>query len=317
MHGQRGRVISAIVFISLVGVGLVSDACSERQGFYSKNQARTPFAPKPHISASPEIEYFLPVRKFEENQANEFDRSGSNDSRQAPVIAKTRDELLSYYGDPTAEVPILGREDAPKPFKAMMQAMEIGDEELARGYAKQFVGYINKVQSRNASVMNFVGDALNQRGEQNSNARLKALLQDENDTPDAIEPSQNPTKLMVDPKGEVDALIVLRLGDLESQKMIPVIQRLNDYSTKDPRVQAHVFFVGAESREQLAEYAAINGLRIEPRDGTILANELNLKKLPATVLVSRNTGQHLIRQEVVEFNELLSVVNKIQGERND
>ena len=59
---------------------------------------------------------------------------------------------------------MLAVENAPKPFKAMLRALEAGHDDLAFQYARQYVRYIGHVQSQNARLMSMTGKALEREG---------------------------------------------------------------------------------------------------------------------------------------------------------
>lgn len=68
-----------------------------------------------------------------------------------------RDRIVREFGNPEEEVPILGDEKAPKPFRGMMHALESGDKELAFKYARTYVRYMNKVKERSSLAAQLAG----------------------------------------------------------------------------------------------------------------------------------------------------------------
>lgn len=68
-----------------------------------------------------------------------------------------RERIVREFGDPDEEIPILGDEKAPKPFRGMMHALEAGNKELAFQYARSYVRYINKVKDRTSLVTQLAG----------------------------------------------------------------------------------------------------------------------------------------------------------------
>ncbi len=71
--------------------------------------------------------------------------------------AALKEKILSEHGDPKIDPPVNVVENAPKPFKAMMAALEAGEDQLAFSYARQYVRYLKRLQDRTGKVMGFVG----------------------------------------------------------------------------------------------------------------------------------------------------------------
>lgn len=76
----------------------------------------------------------------------------------------SEDDIVSEFGDPDEKLPMMAVENAPKPFKAMLRALEAGHDDLAFQYARQYVRYIGHVQSQNARLMSMTGKALEREG---------------------------------------------------------------------------------------------------------------------------------------------------------
>lgn len=74
------------------------------------------------------------------------------------------EDITAEFGDPEEKLPMLAVENAPKPFKAMLRALEAGHDDLAFQYARQYVRYIGHVQSQNARLMSMTGKALEREG---------------------------------------------------------------------------------------------------------------------------------------------------------
>ncbi len=74
------------------------------------------------------------------------------------------EDIVAEFGEPEDKLPVIAVESAPKPFKAMMRALEAGHDDLAFQYARQYVRYIGHVQSQNARLMSMTGKALEREG---------------------------------------------------------------------------------------------------------------------------------------------------------
>ncbi|MFM1847338.1 MAG: hypothetical protein RL417_812 [Pseudomonadota bacterium] len=101
----------------------------------------------------------------------------ANDTAEAAAAQKAKDggsnfdpestsadDITTEFGDPEEKLPMLAVESAPKPFKAMLRALEAGHDDLAFQYARQYVRYIGHVQSQNARLMSMTGKALEREG---------------------------------------------------------------------------------------------------------------------------------------------------------
>ncbi|MCB0320681.1 MAG: hypothetical protein KDD60_07110, partial [Bdellovibrionales bacterium] len=78
--------------------------------------------------------------------------------------ATDRESIIALYGDPSGPTPIEAEDNAPEPFKAMHMAAEIGDEELAFQYARQYVRRMGKLRSRMDLIMGLQAKALEAEG---------------------------------------------------------------------------------------------------------------------------------------------------------
>jgi len=76
----------------------------------------------------------------------------------------SEDDIVAEFGEPDEKLPMMAVENAPKPFKAMLRALEAGHDDLAFQYARQYVRYIGHVQSQNARLMSMTGKALEREG---------------------------------------------------------------------------------------------------------------------------------------------------------
>lgn len=70
-----------------------------------------------------------------------------------------REKIFAEFGDPETDPTINVVDNAPKPFKAMMRALDFGDDELAFDYARQYVRYLDRHKERVSRVTSLVGHA--------------------------------------------------------------------------------------------------------------------------------------------------------------
>ncbi len=151
---------------------------SPMKGFFNKGSARTVFSDPAGEEARASIQYF-PSKKpieAEEELAPETAPEAqpaklaqpAQEAKAEQKTAKTkeekREELVKNYGAPDEEAPVQAQENAPKPFRAMMAALETGDDELARSYARQYVRYMARLQQRTTRVVGLMGGAMVREG---------------------------------------------------------------------------------------------------------------------------------------------------------
>lgn len=65
----------------------------------------------------------------------------------------SKEAIIAEYGNPSEPAPILAQENAPKPFKAMMAALQAKDDQLAYQYARQWIRYMDDLNARTTKVM--------------------------------------------------------------------------------------------------------------------------------------------------------------------
>jgi len=177
----------AILFAEADGNGrfyATKSSTSPLHGFFEKGSARTVFSDPAGDEARANIQYF-PVRKpvepdeelTEEAPAGvapaklaQPEQAAKKEQKTALTKEEKRAELVKNYGAPDEEAPVQAQENAPKPFRAMMAALETGDDELARSYARQYVRYMSRLQQRTTRVVGLMGGAMVREGlmEENS-----------------------------------------------------------------------------------------------------------------------------------------------------
>jgi hypothetical protein len=133
-------------------------------GFFDKGSARSIFSPAVTLKAAPPL-HMLRADEAEPQEAETPPAPGTPPTTTAqatPLPLKER--LAQTYGNPEEEAPIYAHESAPRPFKALMEAMQAGDEELAYKYARQHVRYLRNMKERVMRVTNMNRYAMQQEG---------------------------------------------------------------------------------------------------------------------------------------------------------
>ena len=113
----------------------------------------------------PEMEYGPPkILPLETEQPEQPVAAKQQDAAQvqAPVAAVPppgvdgdKFKLQQEFGDPTEQVTVKGVDSAPKPYRAMLAAIQMGRDDLALEYANQWHGYMKSIDrlSRIATSM--------------------------------------------------------------------------------------------------------------------------------------------------------------------
>ncbi len=151
---------------------------SPMKGFFNKGSARTVFSNPAGEEARASIQYFpskKPIEAEEElapetapeaqpAKLSQPAQEAKTEQKAAKTKEEKREELVKNYGAPDEEAPVQAQENAPKPFRAMMAALETGDDELAYKYARQYVRYMGRLQQRSTRVVGLMGTAMEREG---------------------------------------------------------------------------------------------------------------------------------------------------------
>lgn len=151
---------------------------SDRNAFFQKESVRDIFAPQPELLDANGFEYFPPQNQPEPEE-DEFVAEPTPPPPAAQPVAKTpneekleqlakistRDDVVAKFGDPAQDTPVLPKnEDAPMPMRGMLAAMQIGDDEMAFQYARQYVRYMKDLQISNTKTLSLVNLAARREG---------------------------------------------------------------------------------------------------------------------------------------------------------
>ncbi|MCI5066133.1 hypothetical protein MRY87_10450 [bacterium] len=85
-------------------------------------------------------------------------------NKEPEMVGETRESIIARYGDPKGEVVIVPEQSAPKPFKAIHAAMQIGDEELAFQFARKHVRYLAGFKNRIGDLTGMIAKAMEVEG---------------------------------------------------------------------------------------------------------------------------------------------------------
>lgn len=134
-------------------------------GFFKKNAAQSIFRERVAWDKAPQIEYFPVVRPIEDiGEEEELTPQQKPEEPGKKKYLPDAQAILEEYGDPSEDPHVLAQPDAPAPFKAVMAALEIGDEKLAYKFARQWARYISNVNERTLMVTGLTGLAMKTEG---------------------------------------------------------------------------------------------------------------------------------------------------------
>ena len=258
------------------------------------------------------------------------------------------DKILKDFGDPELDPPINVVENAPKPFKAFMSALDSGDKKLAFKYAKQYARYMKRLQGRLSDVVGMVGIAQETEGVtgvedwQSSPEfnKYRYLLKDDLKEEDleisaevakrrsAVEKEQANLELLerakanekmagkapVDPKARVDVLFFFSPEGRFTPQMLAEIDKLRTGFSDDPRVRISAFYVSSAPVQDLAQFQKEHDISFAIKPDTAgLHTKFKIKELPATVLVSPGTSQGVVEEGFRRSFYLDEIIRMMQG----
>ena len=86
------------------------------------------------------------------------------EGKEVAMIDETRESIIERYGDPREQVVITPDQAAPKPFKGIHAALQIGDEQLAFDYARKHVRYMTQFEDRVGNLQGLIAKAMEAEG---------------------------------------------------------------------------------------------------------------------------------------------------------
>ncbi|HMO01599.1 MAG TPA: hypothetical protein PKD37_03300 [Oligoflexia bacterium] len=271
-------LLAVVLFASVVSAFAQSE-----NDFFEKNAARTIFDDSITENGLPHIKLLRPQKKDDQPKLSEnlklksdgaseaedslaraklgkFDLNGEPPFKQpaSPLEVKQENppqsvsqKLLSKYGDPNKDAPILADDKAPQPFKAMMEALDSGDEKLAFDYARQYVRHLRNLNQRTQRAVAMQALAMEKEGMlgvggwQNdpmfNDDRKKFLGEDDFVRAKSIE------ALAGEPKKLSEQALDLIAGALSKEKKLSGIPSLKDDGASDDQLPS----AGATLKDQI------------------------------------------------------------------
>jgi len=81
----------------------------------------------------------------------------------APAMTPV-ERIIQEYGDPSEPTPVKAVDTAPKPYRAMLEALNAGDEQLAFRYAVKYVRYMRDLEKVTGQAVALEGQAMMREG---------------------------------------------------------------------------------------------------------------------------------------------------------
>jgi hypothetical protein len=198
-NSDRGRFESGLV-------GGQSGASSK--DFFEQGSAATVFSGRATLTAPPKVHILnAEVPELEEDLEIDPPHHASEQAQQVAAVP-LEERLKQKYGDPNEDAPVLAKEDAPAPMKAMMEAFEANDEKLAYRYARQYVKFRRESMERAAKIVQLSNYAEAEQGyrapvadgeEPDYEGLRYAASQDEGE-PGGVEPGHESLSIDLDPR---------------------------------------------------------------------------------------------------------------------
>lgn len=173
MYNQIVNKKLGLLLIALLCFPALSSA-ENQTGFYEKNSAKSVFGKAAKIKAPKEIVMLLPEKiEEDEKEVEEVINQGITTKAATSEITTTtvedknlslEQQLQKKYGNPTEEFPVTGIDSAPVPFRAMIEALDKGDKELAFKYAVQYVRYRRQLEQVTNQAVSLVGQGYVREG---------------------------------------------------------------------------------------------------------------------------------------------------------
>jgi hypothetical protein len=310
--------------------------------WFDEGSATTVFRDEPVKSDSPDVGFYQERDESElldEEQSPQLQNISANQSQDpskaAPFDTRkaTPDQLMKFYGNPEEDPVIPAEEKAPVPFKAMMAAMDSGNDELAYKYARQYVRYMRNMSERVERTAQFQELAVEREGIRpgmlKENPYTKLLEDDlaKEETKEKFEisgidpraqklinaaqmqeDSENPIQFS-DPKGEIDAYLFFMLGDAKSISNAKIFQTVANKFSNNPKINFQAFSRQPYPKEDINAFMNKTGLNVKVSDGGTKVIALGITDTSSIVLVARNSKQILkISAEEASEAEIINLI---------
>jgi hypothetical protein len=253
------------------------------------------------------------------------------------------EQLVAFYGNPNQDAPLTPDEKAPVPYKAMMAAMDSGNEKLAYQYARQYVRYMRNMSDRVGRTVQMQEVAVEREGIRPGNVQnnpytklLEADLESE-------ESSNELSVAGLDPKAQrmirqAQAEAMQEQSQLESKDTAPVdpqgevnvlfffdpTQRASYTRAKDVEALAlkfarhtNVSFLALSSSNlttaELLNFSEKSGLSLPVQNGGKAYGAFGGGTVPALLFVTKNSKKVVRVEDQLNILEMEATLKKMTG----
>ena len=325
--------------------------------WFNQGAANTVFSKEPEKSEAPQVGFY---QERKEKTAEDSKLQPASLKANQPPAAKdpkalppfdTRkaspDQLVSFYGNPEEDAALTPDEKAPVPFKAMMAAMDSGNDKLAYGYARQYIRYMQNMSERVGRTVQFQELAVEREGLRPGNLKdnpYTKLLEDDLANEETksklslagLDPKaqrlirqaqideqyerqanngqkSDSSNATVDPKGEVDVMFFFDNGDSSSLSRAQDIEKLSRVFQSNSKIQFTALSINNLSSSDLLQFANKSGLSITMQNGSKLVGAMGIVNAPTLLLITHNTRKVIRVEDESSVADIRGMIKQMSG----
>jgi hypothetical protein len=290
-----------------------------------------------------------------EQLAKLSDASSDTPEQAGPSKTLSREEIIARYGAPEEDRPIQAQKDAPAEMKALIEALNSGDKELAWRYAlalaRRDTATMNVV-SKVTDIRLLAAEALGMRPEQEFDpekqvdpTRLefreffeqarRAELQRKLDVEKAIKAAEQgqledswqvkpdstgkeqiqPGEIPVDPAGKVRLLVFFDEKDPKIKELSTSLRHISTAFKADRDVSLLGLTRGSYATPGLKKVAATTSFPFPILNGEALALDLRIHRYPTFVFVAPTTKERYRLDGLRTPGDIEKVIRLMKGGR--
>jgi hypothetical protein len=340
----------------------------EQKGFWQKGAA-TDWKTPVHGNSSNEIVYRdYPLTTDEvklriQKEAEEAVKSAQNaidatkaENAETPENASktplTREQIIAKYGSPSEPLPIRAQKDSAPEMKALFEALQSGDKELAWQYSVALAerkNRIDSVVSKAADYQLLAMEATGQRPSMELNPeademgatrlelrdfmektkmeRMQQKFQadqqliaagispdgDKWSTSGTAAPQKLAPQIPVDPAGKVKVLIFFDERDINVKNFAKSLKPLQEKFKADPNVSFFGLTMRSYATPGLKRVGEITSFPFPLVNGEALGPELRIQRYPTVVFLAVTSKQTYHLEGAQGPDEIERIVNVVKG----
>jgi hypothetical protein len=264
----------------------------------------------------------------------------------------TREQIIAKYGSPSEPLPIRAKKDSEPEMKALFEALQSGDKELAWQYSVALAERNNRIKSVVSKATEYQLLALEATGQRPSmdvkpeagemgSTRLElrdlidktktermrqnvnvdqqlmaagAAAEGDNwSTARGAAPQKLAPQIPVDPAGKVKVLIFFDERDLNVRKFAKSLKPLQEKFKADPNVSFFGLTMRSYAVPGLKRVGEITSFPFPLVNGEALAPELRIQRYPTVVFLAVTSKETYYLEGAQKADEIERVVNVVKG----